>query len=280
MRVCTGVYAATPSINTNPDIRAEHLRRAGTAQSRIVRVPHNALLLLRAESYLCVPSSVASLLLAALNLAKTPSFPSTHSGCMAPCHSTRFLAASERVGGRRTRKWRHPSQEGVGPSRTWHRAGRVHAYRSWAPHGSTMRTWSRSTRFPVRCICIRSCVCHRFTFRGSRAFSRTRRCRDPRFSGSLTRAKVGTPRTCRVEFGLSDCLSPRSGCRQMSRLPWPDSSDRGKALSIRLLGNGKRSTCCLPCYSRAESRSSCLYNPADLLTQSYFDVVSNTRCSK
>ena len=128
-----------------------------------------------------------------------------------------------------------------------------------------MRTCSRSIRFPVSCTCIRNCVSLRFTFHGSRAFLRTRRCRDLRFSGSLMRAKVWRLRTCGVEFGLSGCLSPKIGCPQMSRLPWLGSSDRGKALSIRSLGNGRHSTCCLPCYSRAVSLSSCLDKPSDLL---------------
>lgn len=46
------------------------------------------------------------------------------------------------------RKWRHLGREGLGLTRTWHRAGRVHACRSWAPHASTMRTFSCLTRFP------------------------------------------------------------------------------------------------------------------------------------
>jgi ankyrin repeat protein len=48
---------------------------------------------------------------------------------MLPSHSTRFLAASERVGGLRTRKQRHPRRKVVEPlTRTWHRAVHVRVY--------------------------------------------------------------------------------------------------------------------------------------------------------
>jgi hypothetical protein len=64
---CTGVYAAIHSTNTDRDIRAEPLRRAGTAQSHIhallrARAPRNAPPLLRAWPYPCVRSSAVSLL--------------------------------------------------------------------------------------------------------------------------------------------------------------------------------------------------------------------------
>ena len=181
-----GVYIASLSTNTNQDIRARPLMGAGTAQSRIhalihALAPRNAPLLLRAESCLCVRSSVASPPQAAHNLAKNPSFPSTPSDFMLPYHSACLLAASERVGGLRTRKRRHPGREVVGPlTWTWHRAVHVRAYRSWAPHASTMRICLRSTHFPVSCTCIRSCGSLRSTFLESRGFSRTRRCRGLR----------------------------------------------------------------------------------------------------
>jgi len=58
-----GVYVASLPTNTDQDIRARPLTGAGTAQSRAhAQAPRNALLLLRAESCLCVRSSVVSLL--------------------------------------------------------------------------------------------------------------------------------------------------------------------------------------------------------------------------
>jgi hypothetical protein len=154
---------------------------------------------------------------------------------MLPFHSTRFLAASERVGGLRTKKRRQPGREVVVLlTWTWHRAVHVRAYRSWAPHASTMRIRSHSTHFPVSCTCIRSCGSLRFTFHESRAFSRTRRCRDLRFNGSSIWSKLWKRSMRMVELGLSGCLSLKSGFRQMSRLPWLGLSDRGKTLWTRL----------------------------------------------
>ncbi len=61
------VYIASFFTNTNQDIHAEPLMGAGTVPSRIhalarAQALHSALLLLRAESYLCVRYSVVSLL--------------------------------------------------------------------------------------------------------------------------------------------------------------------------------------------------------------------------
>ena len=166
---------------------------------------------------------------------KNPSFPSTPSDCMLPSHSTRFLAASERVGGLRTRKWHHPGKEVVGLlTRTWHRVAHVHAYRSCAPYASTIHMFSRSTHFPASCTCIRSWGSLHSTFLESHGFSRTRRCRDLRFNGSSIRSKLWRRSMCRVELGLSGCFFLKSGFRQMSRLPWLGSRDRGKTLWTRL----------------------------------------------
>jgi hypothetical protein len=151
---------------------------------------------------------------------------------MVPYLSTRLLAASERVGGPRTKRRGRPGRQGL--PWTWRRVVRVRAYHSWDPHASTMCTFSHSTRFLVSCTCIRSCGSLRSTFRGLRAFLRTRRCHGLRSSGSSTRAKVWRRRLCRVELGPSCCLSPKSGSRQMSHQPWLGSSDRGKALLSRL----------------------------------------------
>jgi hypothetical protein len=153
---------------------------------------------------------------------------------MPPSHSTLFLVVSERVGGRRMMKRPHLGPEVVRLTWTCHRAGRVRAYRSWVRHGSTMRICSRSILFPVSYTCTCSCGSLRFTFRVLRGFSRTRRCHDLRSNGSSMRSNLWRQRICRVELGLLGCLSLRSGCRQMSRLPWPGSSDRGKTLWIRL----------------------------------------------
>jgi hypothetical protein len=62
-----GVYIASLFTNTNQDIHAEPLMGAGTAPSHIHALVRpqprrSALLLLRAESYLCVRYSVVSLL--------------------------------------------------------------------------------------------------------------------------------------------------------------------------------------------------------------------------
>ena len=154
---------------------------------------------------------------------------------MLPSHSTRFLAASGHVNGLRTRKQCHPRRKVVDPlTWTWHRAVHVRVYRSWALHASTMRIRSRSTHFPVSCTCIRSCGSLRFTFLELRGFSRTRRCHDLRFNGFSIQSKLWRRSMCRVEVGLSGCLSLKSGSRQLSRLPWPGSSDRGKTLWTRL----------------------------------------------
>lgn len=151
---------------------------------------------------------------------------------MAAYHSTRFLAVSERVGGPRTKKWRHPDREGL--LWTCRRAVRVRAYHSLDPHASTMCTCLRSTRFPVSCTCTCTCGSLRSTFHGSRSFLRTRRCRDLKFRRSSMRLKVARRRMYRVDLGPSGYLSPRSGSRQMSHLPWLGLSDRGKTLLIRL----------------------------------------------
>ena len=153
---------------------------------------------------------------------------------MLPSLSTRFLAASERVGGLRTRKWHHPGREVVGPLIWYQRVAHVRAYHSCAPYASTIHTFSRSTHFPASCTCIRSWGSLHFTFLESHGFSRTRRCRDLRFNGSSIQSKLWRRSIGKVELGLLGCFSLKSGFRQMSRLPWLGSRDRGKALWTRL----------------------------------------------
>ena len=217
MKPCTSVFATTACTSIDQDIRAEPRSSVGTVWVRIhvhlrSPAPPNALLLLRAECYLCVPSSDVFPLAAAI-IVKSPSFPSIRSGCMPRCHSIRSLVVSESARNFQTLKYRFR-----GPSLT---CRRVHAYacRSLAPRASIIRTRSRLTRYPANFTCICSCGFLHFTFHALHAYLRMRRCRALRFSESSTPMNLWGRQVFRT-YRLGSCYrSLRTGCHRMFPLP-------------------------------------------------------------